>query len=152
MGVSRGGPAARFCGRLVAMLGRDAFLIVDRVQTQHPARIESRLHTYAEVRLLRRGAVLTGEKESLRVCYAANVPSLLARATTAPTRPTSPCATMLRWCTDRLHRDMVLVTLLTPGRGRARVVVASDGRGFRLVVEVGGRRRIVSVRPSLKPA
>ncbi len=152
MGYGRDGPAAKFCGRAALLLDDAAFLIVDRVQTRHPARVESRLHSYAEVRTFKAGALLKGAKESLRISYAANVPPVLASASTAPTTPTAPPATMLRWCTEKLHKDMVLVTLLTPGRRRAKVGVEYVDTRIRISVETADRRQTVKLKPSLLPA
>jgi hypothetical protein len=124
MGLSREeGAAAAFCGRLILMLKSSAFLVIDRVVTQHPARIESRLHTRAKVTAARHGAVLRGVKEKLKVAFAANVPALLAMSATAPTTPTVEPARMLRWCTRGLHTDMVLAALIVPGSGAAGVSV-----------------------------
>ena len=47
---------------------------------------------------------------------------------TAPTLPKAPSATMLRWCTEDLHREMILVTALAPGHGGLRVS-AETGEG-----------------------
>ena len=128
MGSTREGAAATFCGRLFLMLKRKAFLIVDRVEVDQYARIESRMHTHADVRLLRRGAALKGERQKLRVAYASDVPSSLHTAVGAPTNPAKG-ATMLRWCTDRLHKTMTMATLLVPGAATAKVTISEkDGK------------------------
>lgn len=130
-----GGQSARFCGRLALMLKGRAFLVIDRVVTAHPARIEARLHTHAEVRRQSRGACLRGKHANLRLAFAASVPGLLARATTAPTTPTAEPAQMLRWCTRALHTDMVLVTLAVPGAAPASVAVQQSGRALAIAVK-----------------
>lgn len=127
MGMSREeGSAASFCGRLILMLKSSAFLVIDRVVTPHPARIESRLHTHAKVTAARSSVVLHGVKESLKLAFAANVPALLAMSATAPTTPTVEPARMLRWCTRGLHTNMVLAALLVPGSGAARLSVHQE--------------------------
>jgi hypothetical protein len=149
MGLTRGSEKpSLFCGRLVILLKGKAFLIVDRVVTRHPARIESRLHTHAAVREQRQGAVLRGKQESLRLAYAATVPALLASATTAPTTPTVAPARMLRWCTQALHTDMTLATLVTPGSGAARV--ALDQKDGKLTARVTLGKSVLQVRMSDK--
>lgn len=135
MGTTRdNGPAALFCGRLVLLLQGQAFLIVDRVVTPFPARVEARLHTYARVARAPRGALLRGRRESLRLAFAASVPGLLASATTAPTTPTAPPARMLRWCTRGLHTRMTLVTLAVPGSAPAQVSVAEQGTATTIAI------------------
>lgn len=136
MGLPRGTEATtRFCGRLALLLKSKAFLIIDRVVTTHPARVETRLHTHAKVQRLPQGACLRGKREKLRLAYAANVPSLLALATTAPTTPTVEPAKVLRWCTRALHRNMVLITLAVPGTGPAGVSVKHADRLLTITVK-----------------
>lgn len=131
MGLSRDNKAAvTFCGRLALLLQGKAFLIVDRIATVHPARVEARLHTHAVVLAQKQGACLRGKREKMRLAFAANVPGLLAFATTAPTTPTAEPARMLRWCTRALHKDMLLVALAVPGAGPASVNVRQVDRGF----------------------
>ncbi len=139
MGLSRDSKqSAEFCGRLALMLGGKAFLVIDRVVTRHPARFESRLHTHAEVRELKSTARLHGAREKLKLAFAANVPALLAFATTAPTTPTVTPARMLRWCTAALHQDMLLATLIVPGSGAASVNVTRKGSLFAIGVKAPG--------------
>lgn len=147
MGLSFGNKAAAtFCGRLALLLKGKAFLIVDRVVTTHPARIETRLHTHAKVHRQLQSACLRGKREKLRLAFAANVPSLLALATTAPTTPTSEPAQVLRWCTRALYKNMVLVTLAVPGSGTAGVTVRqADGI---LTITVKARKFAMQVNVS----
>lgn len=151
MGLSRDGEAAvKFCARLVLMLENRAFLVVDRVVTRHPARVESRLHTHARVRRLARGAHLSGRRESMRLAFAADVPGLLARATTAPTTPSAEPARMLRWCTRALHRDMVLAVLLVPGPGPAGLAVRRGEGGLVLDARFPGTAMEVALTGELR--
>ncbi len=138
-----------FCGRLALMVDDAAFVIVDRVKTRFISRVESRMHSYKDVTFGRRGAVIKGEKERLRVTYASLEDAGLFAATTAPSTPTDPSATMLRWCPLKLHKEAVLVTLLTPGRNRSSAKVERDGRNFAVHLTIGGTERVVRVRPSL---
>ncbi len=149
MGLSRDNePAARFCGRLFLMLGGRAFLIVDRVVLPHTGRVESRAHTYASVATQDAGAALTGERQSMRIAYACNVPATLHTALTAPTTPGQP-ANVLRWCTDRLHKDVIMATLLSPGDAEAQVRIEPAGRGFAVNVAAGSLKRRVALTDRL---
>lgn len=115
MGATDDDSAVLFCGRVFLMLEAQALLIVDRVETTHPARIEARFHSVAEVYAHPTAATLTGKRQSLQMSFAATQPSLLQ---TAPVLLTSPLAspyTMLRWTTQTLTpRGVVFATLLTP--------------------------------------
>lgn len=151
MGLSfRNDTSATSCGRLALLLKGTAFLIVDRVVAAHPARIESRLHTHAEVHRQSQGVCLRGKREKLRLAYAANVPSLLALATTAPTTPTAEPAQVLRWCTRALHKNMVLVTLAVPGSGPAGVSVKQSGRIMTITIKARALAMQLDVSEDLK--
>jgi hypothetical protein len=140
MGTMRDGPAAKFCGRLILLLDRGGLLVVDRVVLPRAGRMESRLHTYARVKAGKRAAEIIGEKERLRVSYAATVPSMLTLSVPAPTTPTAPPGHALRWCTvASTHTEMAMATLLTPGVGRANVRLTEDGgRDLEVAVSGGG--------------
>jgi hypothetical protein len=148
MGVSRDGPAADFCGRLFLMLEGKAFLIVDRVVMAHDGRVESRAHTRARVKAQAAGAMLTGERQHMRLAYACNVPATLHTAVTAPTRPGEE-ATVLRWCADELHTDIIMATLLWPGEGTPRVTISPAGRGFEVAVSAKGLSRRLTLTSHL---
>ena len=149
MGLSRDDePAARFCGRLFLMLGGRAVLIVDRAVLPHTGRVESRAHTFASVTTQPAGVLLAGERQHMRVAYACNVPATLHTAVTAPTTP-GQSANVLRWCTDGLHTDVVMATLLSPGDAEARVEVERTGRRFAVTVSAGRLRRRVELTARL---
>jgi len=135
MGEMYDGPAARFCGRWVLLLEGGAVLIVDRVHLTQVGRIESRMHTWAKVELDEAGALLRGEQEALRVCYACSVPAILRTATTAPTTPTDPPAGVLRWCSEDQVMGATMATLLVPGGGEAGVRVSEDGERVRAAID-----------------
>jgi len=148
MGTMRDGAAAAFCGRLVLLLKRKAFLIVDRVVLPHVGRVESRLHTPAAARVMRRGAVLRGEKATLRVAYTCTVPAILTTARPALTTPSAPPPTMLRWSTERQCKAVTMVTLLSPGRGatkvglkegRSSLTIAARGRDWQATARLSER-------------
>jgi len=149
----RDGPVAAFCGRVVLLLDRRAVLIIDRVELPHPGRVESRMHTFATVKTVPSGALIRGERRTLRVAYACDVAAGLFTAVTAPTTPTDSPATALRWCTlERLPTTVTMATLLSPGSGAAKAQLKLTGG--RLVVTVGGRgwRKSLKLTRRLRPA
>ncbi len=111
MGTMRDGPVAKRCLRLFVMLGGEAVLVLDRIVLPHPGRAEARLLSPAPVSVDDAHATVLGQRAALHGRFAANVPAHLHTALTAPTTP-GPSRHMLRWCTNRLHTDMVLGTLL----------------------------------------
>ena len=151
MGEMRDGPAARFCGRAILMLAERAYLIVDRAELPHVGRMESRMHTFSDVKPVRTGALLRGEKEALRVAYACSVPAVFRTAVDAPTRPTDPHATMLRWCLADQHRDIAMVTLLAPGAGTARVTIEEKASRLEIAASARGWQQTVTLTKRLRP-
>lgn len=152
MGVSRGGPAARFCGRLFLMLHDRVFLILDRIEMPHAGRAEGRLHTFADVTPGDTGseALIHGRRETLRVAYACDVPAVLQTAVAALTKP-GPGPTVLRWCTQaRSHTVVTMATLLSPGDGDASVALHRDGARLVATVNSPEVQATVSVSPRLR--
>ncbi len=144
MGLGRANHAAApFCGRLFLLLDKKALLIIDRVATAYPARVESRLHTHAETRLQPRGARLRLKRQDLRLAFAADIPCILAQATTAPTTPTFEPARVLRWCARELNRDMLLAVLAVPGNAPAGVNVTRHAG--KLIFSVKFRQHTVQI-------
>jgi len=150
MGVMRDGSAAGFCGRLFLMLSARAFLIIDRIELPYVGRVESRLHTYGDVRLGRRGARIRGQKQRLRIAYASDVPASLHPAVDATTTPGKE-ATMLRWCTNGLYTSVTMATLLSPGGGAARVALSTRGSHIVTEAKLGKFSRRVVVSRRLRP-
>ncbi len=107
MGKSRDGGAALFCGRLLLLLGAHAVLIVDRIETRFPARMETRFHTFVPARVRKESVELRGKRARMHAVFASDNPCQLCTAQDAPTTP-GKGATMVRWCTQ--GRDITSVT------------------------------------------
>ncbi|MFW5857991.1 MAG: hypothetical protein ACOCX4_08945, partial [Planctomycetota bacterium] len=152
-GEMRDGPGVRFCARLALLLRRGkGVLLLDAVDLFHPGRAEVRLHASADVRSAKTGAVLRGERASLRVAFASNVESVTTTGATSPTDPAAPSATVLRWASKaRTHRQMVFATLLTPGRASSRVTLEAEGTGFRVACEGKGWNALLRTTARLRP-
>lgn len=139
MGTMRDGPAAKFCGRAVLMLKGKAFVIVDRIELTHFGRVESRMHSYARVKAGLDRAQLVGKGgKRMQVAYACTVPAALYVGTDLHTTPRKDAATVLRWCTDKLHHELTMVTVLWPGKEAPRVEVKEGKDGVR--VSLSARR------------
>ncbi|MCX7590691.1 MAG: heparinase II/III-family protein, partial [Kiritimatiellae bacterium] len=150
MGVMRDGPVARFCARLFLMLDDGAFLILDRFDLTAFGRAESRMHTFADVKLTADGVLLNGKRAALCVSYACSVPARLWLARAAPTTP-GEGARVLRWCTDGLHRSITMATLLVPGQPAAALGLDEVDGSVRVRVCFGGRRRQIRFTRRLCP-
>jgi len=151
MGAMRDGPAAEFCGRVVLLLKRRAFLVLDHVRLPHVGRVEARLHTFAHVRAGGTYATIRGQRERLHVACAANVPAQLWTAGTAPTTPTAPSSTMLRFCTLMQHREVIMAMLLTPQAKPGSVHVAAVRGGLVALVKGLNWHARVALTDRLRP-
>ena len=121
------GNAATACGRTVMLLNKSAILVLDRVMFTQAGLAESRFHTYKQVTCQEQTALITGQQATLHLSFAANVPGLLVRGQGFPTHATQQPDTVLRWCTEQLHYDIVLATLCTPN-GEGKIVVMDATR------------------------
>jgi hypothetical protein len=119
MGTMRDGSAALFCGRIFLYLPNGSILILDRVETPHPARVEARLFSSQKVAATDDSAQIKGQKKSLSLAFAADGPALLQTArmpATSPQAPGLPAGwSMLRWCSRDRICSITFATLLTPG-------------------------------------
>ena len=119
------GPTVLFVGRLFLWLPAPALLIIDHIELKHTNRIETRLHTYAQLAVHETGATITGERRALRIALAASALCRTATSLTTPTNPADPQAHVLRWATVGLEAKTTLVTLAAPGAEPLAVSVAA---------------------------
>ncbi len=108
------GPVAAFCGRAFLLLPGPALLIVDETDLRFPGLVESRMHTFADVEAGDRSAVLTGQRQRLRVSLACDREARFLVAGSAPVHPV-PGPSVLRWCLPRPDDGARTACLLTAG-------------------------------------
>ena len=139
------GQGAEFVARLILLLKKRALLVLDRVVLADPGRVESRMHTFTRVQTGTAGATLTGKHGSVRAACACTVPAVFCTAAAPPSRPSCPAPTMLRWVTaEPTHTDVILATLLSPGKTPARVLIEAEGN--RIFVRSTGQMGSVVLR------
>lgn len=130
-------PLARFCGRAFLLFGQHAALVVDRIELWHEGRVESRLHTRANVRTDGHQAVLTGRRQVMTVAFAANVAFGLSASPTLSTTPGDE-ATVLRWSgPHEMNEQFWMATLLVPGETDARARLEPVGGGVVVHLDAG---------------
>ena len=148
---ARGLRPLKFCGRAFLMLPGQCFVIVDRVEMTNFGLVESRLHTDADVQAQRAGAKLTGERQKLRIAYAADAACEVNTGQFTPPTP-GPGAKMIRWITStRAQKTVTMVTLLSPGHGLAKVALAEKGANLVITVTRSGRTRRLTLTKRLRP-
>lgn len=155
MGVSRDHePAAERCVRLIALLGDEVILVLDRAELPHPGRLEARYHTPGAIALNAdqeaNGARITGESQQLHAAFACDVPASLHTATAALTSPDlAPPLHRLRWCTKELHTRMTMAGAFCP-HDELTMTLAGDETTLRVTLDRAGRRQVVQCDTALR--
>ncbi len=148
---SHGASMVKFAGRLFVFIKGRALLILDRVELKHTNRIETRLHTYALVKLREESVRLTAAAAVATVAFASTVPCCMATSLTAPTNPSETPAQVLRWATSGLHDEVTLATCIVPGRSVAKVALVSDEQGITAKLRLGRSQIILTCGRDLLP-
>lgn len=149
-GTMRDGPVAAFWGRLFLLLDGPLALILDHVEPPHPARIESRLHTFAKAAVGDARADLTGQRERMSLAYAASVPARLERAVDALTTP-GAAPTLLRWCTRGLNKSVTMATLLCPGKASPLLNLEMRKGKIGVTIRIGTKKHRIDLNDRLLP-
>ncbi|MDD4889956.1 MAG: heparinase II/III family protein [Phycisphaerae bacterium] len=136
--------------RAFLMLGDKAFLILDRVKLRGTNAIESRFCSPARVTIAGSTARLAGRRQTACLAFAATAPCSLVTSQTIPTRPQTPPATLVRWCTLGLEQDVLLATVISSGAKPARVAVGRQGRAFEVRVSGNGFKTCLRLSESLR--
>ncbi len=150
-GIMRDGPVAKFCARLFLILDGQAILIVDRMEVKQYARLESRLHSFADVTTGPSQALLKGERQRMRATFASSVPAALYTGVSTPTTP-GKGVNILRWCSRTLHNSITFATLLTPGSSRSGLRLSEGNRGLTLRAHFKNRTRTIRLTNRLMSA
>lgn len=128
---------AVFCGRLFVLLGSRAAVVLDRIDLRHHGRVESRLHTRAQVDSGHKSAQLAGQRQRMTLAFGASAPFTLSSMPTVPTTPGDE-AVLLRWHGPKeLSKHFVMAAVLVPGTEEAAVEVNSAGDELELEIRIG---------------
>ncbi len=145
MGLSRDGRCASLCCRAICLVKGRIIVILDRIMLPHAGRVEARFHSFADVTPGTGGLTLSGLRQHAAMAFAATVPAALHMATQAPTTP-GQGASILRWCTNALHRDFVMVAAIAPGSRIPALTLHPRGRNcFEIDVAIPGCRERLKV-------
>lgn len=136
-GQMRDGKMADFVGRLIIFVREKYWIIIDRVQTPHPARIESRMQTFADIEVNKDFYILRRGKEKLSITFASTVPSVFLKGDCPITTPSPEIPKMLRWITDKLHKEVIFAFVINPGGGKRKLVLSREKKKIR--ISVAGR-------------
>lgn len=138
LGIMRDFPSASFYARLFVLLGDKGALVIDRITTPHPARIETRLHTFANVRTECCSAVIRGKRRSLGVRYASTQPSLLETGNPVLTDPGRRLNT-LKLVTKCLVTEATMAALLVKDDRKSGVTIRQDRKVIIVRTVISGK-------------
>jgi hypothetical protein len=130
--------------RLFLFLENKYVLILDRVKLNHTNRVETRVHSYANLKVEKGIASLIGEKEKATIVFASNTPCLVATSLTTPTKIEEKSANVLRFATIGLEDDVVLATLLVPGTSESSITIKTLNNAFQFDVIINAK--IISIK------
>lgn len=128
--IYHGNPVVFFVGRLFLFIESKYVLILDKILLKHTNRLETRLHTYANMKVQDSSATLESGKETANIVFASSVPNMVATSLVTPTNPAEKQLNVLRWATKSLHDDAVFATLLVPGLDQANIELTNSTEGI----------------------
>ncbi len=127
--------------RLFLLLPGRGLLVVDAVERPHPSLFEQRFFTYADTTQDENSFLLAGQRHQARLTPACTQDGMLSTARPAMTVPSQRQPVMLRHTTRRLHNDLVMAALLSPGTNRATLTAEPTARGGVVIALGRGRSR-----------
>ena len=131
---------ALFIGRAFIFIDSKYVLVLDHISIKHTNRLETRLHSYAQIKSNENGAALIGEVEKANIVFASTVPSIVATSMTTPTNVSEKPANILRWAAKDLHNEAVFGTLLIPGIETGVMTIKKVGLGIEVNVQIGKKQ------------
>jgi len=119
--IYHGNQVVFFVGRLFLFLDSQYVLIIEKVHLKHTNRIETRLHTYANLKVIGNNTILESGKEKATIFFSSTVPNMIATSVVTPTNPAEEQPKVLRWATKDLHDNVVFATLLAPSEASGNI-------------------------------
>jgi len=146
-----------FTGRLVMMVDKSYWIVVDRLQGMNPQDghwMESRFHTSAACKATRNSIQFHRDGERLNLVCASLQGGTLLQSTGMPSQPQVPATTIYRWMSTSPSHDHLHVVALTPGTRKPRIELEHKSSGrFRIRIdEPSGRHRSIHLTSTLQPA
>ncbi len=146
-----------FIGRLVMMIDKSYWLVVDRVQganAEDKHWIESRFHTTADAKAGRQSVALKSGKQSMQMTFATLQDSALLPSSGMPSQPHIQPTQIYRWMSKAPSADHLHVTALMPGSRKPKIAITrTKTNGFQLAItEPTGKTRRIKLTSYLQPA
>jgi hypothetical protein len=146
-----------FIGRLVIMVEKSYWLVIDRLQGKHKEDkhwIESRFHTHAHDKAGKNHVSLRAGNQRATMTFASLQASALKQSTGMPSQPHIEPTTIYRWMSNRATHDHLHVTAIVPGTRQARIEIKRKSNDTYLIsVSIAGQtKRNIKLTPTLHPA
>lgn len=126
--LNRGG--SRFKGRLCLLVDSQYWLVIDSAPGHG---MESRFHTYADVRSGEDWALLTKGGQQMSMTFASLSKSVMQHSSGMPEFPHEQTK-IIRWMTSDSPRDSLHVTAMNPGDSKLKLSLATDDAGYSIEV------------------
>ncbi|MFU8781407.1 MAG: heparinase II/III family protein, partial [Kiritimatiellia bacterium] len=146
-----------FVGRLVMLVDKAYWLVVDRIQgkdVEDKHWIESRYHTLAANKPGKNSVALKSGQERMQISFAALQPAALQQSFGMPSQPGMKQTRIYRWMSSVASADHLHVTALVPGARKATIEIRrTKADGFVIAVtEPTGKTRRIKLTADLQPA
>lgn len=146
-----------FIGRLVMMVDKAYWLVVDRIQGKNIVDkhwMESRFHTDAHVKAGKNYASLRAGNERVQMTFASWQQGVLKQSTGMPSQPQITPTTIYRWMSDSASHDHLHVAAIVPGNKKAQVeITKSKNKTFNIKVSIPDQKaRNIKLTTMLEPA
>ena len=146
-----------FIGRLVMMVNKSYWLVVDRVQGKNVEDkhwIESRFHTTADAKTGRQSVSLKSGIQRMQLTFASLQATALQQSSGMPSQPHIPQTQIYRLMSKASSADHLQVTALVPGARKAKVeITRTKTDGFQLTItEPTDKTRRIKLTNDLQPA
>lgn len=144
-----------FIGRLVLMVGKEYWLVVDQVLSPREINkhwAESRFHTFADAENGKDWVALKSGDEQMQITFASLEPGVLQKSRGMPPQPRVPQTTIFRWMSKKARHDNLHVAALNPGTEKLDLELRKE-KSENYVITVtkpDGSKRKIRIAPELR--
>jgi hypothetical protein len=125
--VLEGRPAVESASRLTLLAKNESLLILDSLKLPNYGRCEARWHTGMVPTQEGEVLHLAGKRQKSTVMHACNCPGKLYVGLALFTNPTKVPIHVIRWMTEKLEKQLVFATWITPGERPRPLSVQMEG-------------------------
>lgn len=137
--------------RLFAVLGSDALLVLDRVESRMAVPVEARAYTQQKVTFGDTDVYLEGKSQKARMTFASNQPVILRKAVALITSGSETPPVMMRFQTVKKATSVTLASLLSAGPEKVNLQVAERNGEIEVRASTSRWRHDLKLTKTLEP-